>query len=417
MQGVLAINGGGKAVTAPCPHFLWPQVTEATIQAVLEQLKESISIYDRSGIIATLEQKLAAYHGRKHALLTSSGTAALHSMFMAANFRGGDEVICPAYTFFASVSPLLHTEATVVLADCGDDGNIDCAAVENLISQRTRAILVTHMWGLPCDMRPMVQLANRHDLLLFEDGSHAHGARRNGVLVGAFGDAAAFSLQGQKTLTGGEGGFLLTDNDELFYRALAFGHYNKRCKQEIPLGHELGEFAVTGMGLKFRIHPIAAAIANQQLDVLPEVLSGRRGLAKRLIETLRELQCLTLPNPQEGTDPSWYAFVMQYDASMLAEIPIGRFHAALRAEGCWEVDRPGSTCPLNQLPLFQTPHKLLPSYKGKIANVNNAFPKAEQFHRNALKLPVWHRPTDNKLLNQYAAAFHKVVNNHRELMR
>jgi dTDP-4-amino-4,6-dideoxygalactose transaminase len=99
-----------------------------------------------------------------------------------------------------------------------------------------------------------------------EDGSYAHGATYKNKKVGTFGNSSAFSMQGKKTLTGGEGGFLLTNDENVFYRALLLGHYNKRCKQEIPNEHELYSLAVTGMGLKFRIHPVAAAIAEEQFQ-------------------------------------------------------------------------------------------------------------------------------------------------------
>src|SRR3989344_9387912 len=162
MKSKLAINGGEKAVNLDRQHYVWPPITERTKKAVLKQLEESISIYDRSGIIERLEDKFAHYHGKNHALLTNSGTSALHSMFVGANLRGGDEVICPAYTFFATVTPLFFTGAIPVLADCKEDGNIDPDDIEKRITENTKGIIVTHMWGIPCDMDPILEIARKN---------------------------------------------------------------------------------------------------------------------------------------------------------------------------------------------------------------------------------------------------------------
>ena len=261
-RGELAINGGLKTVPTEQQHYVWPPITERTRDAVLGQLEDQISLYNRSNIVARLEDKFMAYHGKRHALLTNSGTIALYSMYVGAGFKEGDEVICPAYTFFATATPLFHMGVVPVLADSDATGNISARAIEEKITDRTKGIVVTHMWGLPCDMDAIMDVANKYGIPVFEDGSHAHGAVYRGRKVGTFGEAAAFSLQGKKTVTAGEGGIIVTDNDDIYYRAVLFGHFNKRCLQEIPEGHELSRFSITGMGLNLRIHPIAAAIAD-----------------------------------------------------------------------------------------------------------------------------------------------------------
>ena len=412
----LAILGGEPTVRFDPPHFVWPPVSEATHEAITAQARQSLSIYNRSGIIAELEDDLARYHGRKHALLTSSGTAALHSLFVGAHLQPGDEVICPTYTFHATVTPLFFTGAIPVLAEAGAHGNLDPADVERRITPRTRAIMVTHLWGVPCEMDALQDIARRHGLMLFEDGSHAHGARYGGRVVGSFGDAAAFSLQGAKTVSGGEGGVLLTDDDDLYYRALLFGHYNKRCQQEIPEGHPLRAFAVTGMGLKLRIHPLAAAIARQQLDRLESVLAGRRHFAARMRQALGVLPGLSVEPLAEGVEPSWYGLIVNYEPEALGGLPLARFVEALQAEGCRDVDLPGSTRSLADFPLFQRPEALFPAYAGKVRYRPEDFPAATERHARSIKLPVWDRREDEPLVEAYMAAFHKVVTHHRELL-
>ena len=416
MKSKLAINGGEKAVNIDRQHYVWPPITERTREAVLRQLEESISIYDRSGIIERLEDKFSKYYGKKHALLTNSGTSALHSMYVGADLKEGDEVICPAYTFYASVTPLFFTGAIPVLADSRDNGNIDPEDIERKITGNTKGIAITHMWGIPCDMDAITEIARQYNLMLFEDASHAHGAVYRGRKVGTFGDASAFSLQAQKTLTGGEGGVLLTDNDEIFYRALLLGHYNKRCKNEIPDDNKLHQYAITGMGLKLRIHPMAAAIADEQFDNLETILENRRKTANGMMEVLRDLPGIEIPNVPNDIESSWYAFIMQYKPEELGGLSIERFYEALKAEGCMELDRPGSTCPLNNHPLFQNPVLLFPRYEGKVSYKRGDFPKAERFHEHSLKLPVWHELKDRDIVESYINAFKKVVENYHELL-
>lgn len=404
-SSLLAIHGGPKAVDQPAPHFVWPEISETTRAAVMRQLDESISIYDRSGIIEDLECSLEDELEVAHALLFNSGTSALFAMFAGLELAPGDEVICPDYTFFASASPLFILGARPVLVDCRGDGNIDPAQIERAFSERTRAVLVTHMWGHPCEMDAITAICNRRGVPLLEDISHAYGAEYRGARVGTFGRAAALSLQGQKVLTGGEGGVLLTNDHEIFYRALALGHYNKRCVREIPADHPLHELAVTGLGLKLRIHPLAAAIAREQLERMPEVLRGRRRCAELLHDELSSLGGITLP-PRDGESrASWYAFVFLLEprlAPLVSEI-----HAALAAEGCTEIDRPKSTAPLHHYPLFRTPEKAFPMLEAKTTQA--AYPVADDFFARALKLPVWHREADIPIARQYASAIRKVI--------
>ena len=304
MTNALAVHGGTPTVEHDGPHFTWPPLGETARRAVLAQLDHTVSIYDRSGVVEELENELREYHGVKHAVLTSSGTAALYSMYAACGIGSGDEVIAPAYTFFATVTPLLHLGAVPVLADCDAAGNIDPDDVARLVTSMTKALIVTHMWGTPADMARLRSLADDHGLILLEDGSHAHGASIDGRRVGTFGRAAAFSMNGPKPLSAGEGGFILTDDDETYYRALLHGQYNKRCRNEIPRTHPLYRYAVTGTGLKHRIHPLAASLARDQLAHLDTYLDGRTRVARYLCDQLGGLAGITVPNVPAGVQPS-----------------------------------------------------------------------------------------------------------------
>jgi len=414
----LAILGGSKTLNKKSPHFIWPLINNRIEKVILKQLHKSISIYDRSGIFKEFEEAFAKYHKRKYALLCSSGTLAIHSMFVAAGLKEGDEVICPAYTFFATVTPLLFTGAKPILCDCDENGNIDPIEIKAKITPRTKGVIITHMWGIPCKMNEIVKICKENNLLLLEDCSHAHGAKYKGKIVGSFGDLAAWSLQGSKNITGGEGGIFLTNNKEFYYKALLLGHYNKRCKQEIPTTHPFYKYAVTGMGLKYRAHPLAIAIAYELFKDLDVYLEKKRQYAKRMIAGLKNLKGVNLPPAflDPNIEPSWYGFVFQYRDEELKGLSINKFYSALQAEGCVEIDRPGSTCPLNYLPLFQDPSGLFPNYHDKVRYSMGDFPAAERFHECSLKLPVWHDLKDEKIVALYIQAFKKVVQNYRALL-
>lgn len=417
MTSPLALLGGTPAVTTGGPHFTWPPIDDITRAKVLTQLDSAVSIPGRSGIVADLEEALQDYFGARYAITTSSGTAALHAAYWAARVQPGNEVIVPAWTFHATASPLFQLGAVPVLCETLPDGNIDPARVAELITPRTRALMVTHLWGKPADMADLTGLARDRGLDLLEDGSHAHGASHGGQKVGTFGLAGAFSLNGPKPLSGGEGGFVLTDDADTYYRILTFAHYNKRARNEIPEPHPLARYAVTGAGLKLRIHPLAAALAHDQLARLDACLAGREEISAHLIRGLGRIPGLEVTPLPEGVKSSWYALTLTYRPDQLSGLSLHRFHEALVAEGATEFDLPGSTRPLNQLPLYQHPSYLFPGYPAVGSPYRPGdFPIAEKAHLHTIKLPVWHREQDLKLADQYVSAARKVSEHHKELL-
>lgn len=396
-------------------RHIWPPITDETVQAVLGQITpDDISYYKRQGVFIKFEDAFKESIGRKHALVVSSGTAALHTAMVACELGPDDEVIVPAYTFYATATPLFQTGALPVLVDAAEsDGNIDPAKIEAAITARTKAVIVTHMWGMPCDMDAIYEISQRHGLRLIEDCSHAHGALYKGRPVGSFGDIAIWSLQGQKLVTGGEGGIVLTDEDNLHYRALLFGQYNKRCLQEIPEGHPLRKYAVTGMGLKLRAHPFAIAMAHQQFQHLGGWHASMNRNASRLTELMSGIDGIQLPVLQHvGDEPSWYAYTFRVTRPLA--ISTKQFCEELNIAGIVDADMPGSTCPLNLLPLFQNPGPLFPSYDGKIAYSPGDFPVAEAFFGSAIKLPIDidESPEYHHVLEGIAATVQSVLEEH-----
>ncbi len=412
----LAINGGTPIFTKVDENrFIHPKITKEIEDSVINQLHESISIYDNSGIFGKFEKEFADYHNSKYGLTFSSGTAALWAMYEGIDLKEGDEIICPCYTFFATVTPILFTGATPVFIDAGEDGNIDVKQVAEKITSKTKAIVVTHMWGYPCEMEQLKEIAKKNNIYLLEDCSHAHGASYNGSKVGSIGDAAVFSLQGQKIITGGEGGILITDNKNIKDRALLLGHYNKRCKVELDKNSELYKYAITGKGMKLRGHPIAIRMAYTYFKQLDEINRMKNEYANLIIKELEGINGLEVLKPKEYCNNSWYAIIIKYNQDKMHGVSRERFVEALHKEGAVEVDIPNSTGPLNNLELFKSPEKLFGKEFVNI-NTNEEFSGASTFYNSIIKLPVWYTEEDRDIVIKYIRAIKKVCNNIKELI-
>jgi perosamine synthetase len=309
----LAMNGGDP-VSIRRIDPVWPRITDELTAALITQAHQRISIYDRSGVVRDFEDAFAEYIGVPRAIATSSGTAALHSLYYGAGIGPGDEVICSDYGFFATITPLVHLGARPVLVDCARDGTISTDMAEAAITGKTKAIMATHMWGQPAQLDALRALCDRRGLLLFEDCSHAHGARFKGSVVGSFGDGAAWSLQAQKTLWAGEGGVLGTRDTAIFERALLLGHFNRRALQEIPESSPNYELAFTGTGLKYRAHPLGLALALPQIKRLDQVIEGRQESATILMEALSAISGIQLLQPPApGVVHGLYSLVVLVD--------------------------------------------------------------------------------------------------------
>ena len=300
----LAIQGGLKSVPIEPPHYRWPHIGEEQINVITAQLQKSISERDNSGVIGAFEKAFSQFVGRQYAVSFASGTSAIHAMCVASPLQPGDEILCPVYTFFATITPFVYEGVKPVFCDCDPVGNISIEDLRVKVSERTKAVIVTHMWGVPCDMTAIVAFCKEHSLFLFEDCSHAHFATWGGRRVGTFGDMAAYSLN-QKAITAGEGGVFVTDNEEYRDRALRFGHYNNRCKKEISQDKPYYQFALTGMGLKLRAHPLAMALALNQITHAEDIENRRRANLNILIESARQYDVLdrsllTLPRECMG---------------------------------------------------------------------------------------------------------------------
>lgn len=403
----LAINGGIPIMDQHQGKFIHPKITKNIEDAVIEQLYDTISIYDRSNIFKKFETEFANYHNKKYGIVTSSGTSAIHSMFDAIGLKKGDEIICPIYTFFATISPIFQTGAKPIFVDCDNTGNIDFNKIEEVITKKTKAIIVTHMWGYPCKMDVIRKITDKYNIYLLEDCSHAHGGEYLGKKLGEWGDAAAFSLQGNKIITGGEGGIVITNSKYIYKNCIMFGHYNKRCRQELSENSIDYKYSITGKGLKFRAHPIAIRIAYEMFKELDKMNKIKNQMVELINANVENIDGIELNTPYEGSKNSYYAIIFKYDSSKFNNLCLEKFLEALHAEGGVEFDKPSSTCPLNKLELFNHPEYLYPEYGGLFGE--ECYENAENFYKNCFKLPVWYNEEDMDLVLKYCDILKKVA--------
>jgi perosamine synthetase len=424
-SGALAIKGGPKAVTIEWERD-WPLIGTEETDAVIDLMKQRVlSIYDRSGIIAEFEDSFAAYHavGEQHPYVVAhnSGTSALHAAYFGLGLMPGDEVIVPTYTFLATVVPVLNCGAVPVFADMDPETlNVAPASVVKLVTPRTRAIVATHMWGHPADMGELCRIGKQSGIPVVEDCSHAHGATIGGQKVGTFGTVACFSLEGHKPIVAGEGGALLTWSRDIYERVLMLGHFGKRIKEEVS-SPELRAFVQTGFGYKYRMHPLAAAIANQQIRRLDGRNEQRRRNLELLADLLRGLPGVRPPEARPGfTYGGWYGFKVRYDASQFGGLPLDQFIAALRAEGV-QAKVPGSP-PLHSLPLFALSRtrarRLALPWAESLSDEPRQpghCPVAEAVYPTLISLPTFSGDCE-EIIRQYGDAFVKVTSSWEQLI-
>jgi dTDP-4-amino-4,6-dideoxygalactose transaminase len=245
--------------------------------------------------VYSFEQAFAAQCGVRHAVATSSGTGALICALKAVGVEPGDEVIVPAYTFIASFSAVLSAGGVPALTENDDSLNIDPADIERRITARTKAVMPVHMLGNPCALDEIASICRRHGLRLVEDVCQANGASYHGRKLGSIGEIGAFSLNIFKTVTAGDGGAVVTDDDTLYH--IAFGYHDQG---HLPLraGVEVGERSI--LGTNFRMNELTGAVALAQLRKLERVLAvlrEKKRLFKGLISGLPGMKFRKLNDP------------------------------------------------------------------------------------------------------------------------
>jgi dTDP-4-amino-4,6-dideoxygalactose transaminase len=255
--------------------------------------------------------------------MTNSGTASIHAALAAAGVRPGDEVITPAFSFVATAMAVLQHNAIPVFVDIEPTTlGMDPRKIEAAITPRTKALLPVHMHGMPCDLAPMLELARRHELVLIEDAAQAHGAVIGGRRVGTLGRAGCFSLQSSKNLACGEGGILVTDDDELFQRANRTRMFGEDVSQEDAAAYDIrrpldGNRAYDSqtIGWMYRATELSAAVARAQLQKLDRHNEAALANAELLSARLGALPGVTPPAVPAGRVPAWHKYRVSFDAT------------------------------------------------------------------------------------------------------
>ncbi|HEY8079601.1 MAG TPA: DegT/DnrJ/EryC1/StrS family aminotransferase [Labilithrix sp.] len=359
----LALFGGTPTVDR-IAHRRWPIVGDAERDAVLGVLERGVLSGASAPESVAFEQEFGRFVEAKHALLTHSGTSALHLALAAAGVRAGDHVIVPAYSFVATPLAVLHCGAIPIFADVDDaTGLIDPADVARRVGSRTRAVMPVHVHGCALDLDPLLALGRDRGLAIIEDAAQAHGARWRGRAVGAIGTAGGFSLQSSKNLGVGEGGVFVTNDDALAEEAVRMRSFG----QEVTLADRDAFDAMRPLdasravasrrvGWMYRGTELASALGRSMLARLPERTAACQANAELLSRALGELAGVLPPTIPPGSTSVHHKYRVRLDPARAGvDIPRRVFRdvvaQALRAEGlevvAWQTD------PLPAQPVFR----------------------------------------------------------------
>ncbi|MDO5848122.1 MAG: DegT/DnrJ/EryC1/StrS family aminotransferase [Methanobrevibacter sp.] len=276
-----------------------PIIGEEEIANVVEVLKSGMIAQGPK--VAEFEEKFAEWVGAKYAIATNSGTAALHVALLAAGIGEGDEVITTPFTFIASGNAIVYTGATPVFADIDlETYDIDPDTIEDLITDKTKAIMPVQLYGQAADMDKIREIAEKHDLLVIEDAAQAHGAMYNDEMVGSMGDLACFSFYPTKNMTTSEGGMITTDDEELAEKARVFRAHGSNIKYK----HD-------EIGYNFRSSDIAAAIGLAQLDKIDGFNEQRIANAAYLNEGLKDVDGVITPVSPENRKHVYHQYTIR----------------------------------------------------------------------------------------------------------
>ncbi|MBS1801660.1 MAG: DegT/DnrJ/EryC1/StrS family aminotransferase [Acidobacteria bacterium] len=331
----LAIDGGQCVRTRTLAP--WPSLSEDEVQAVSNVLRSGKLNYWTGEEVRQFENEFASFAGCQHAIAVANGTVALELALYALEIGTGDEVIVPSRTFVASASCAIMRGARPVFADVDPiSQTITADSISEVLSPRTKAIIAVHLAGWPCDMDPIIDLARKHGLRVIEDCAQAHGATYKGRPVGCLGDAAAFSFCQDKIMsTGGEGGMLTTNDDDLWRRAWSFKDHGKDHDAAYEQHHS-SEFRWLhdSFGTNWRLTEMQAAIGRSLLAKLPSQLERRRTNADILSQRFRTLPALRVTAPPREIHHAYYKYYVFLRPEWLqAGWNRDRFLQAVVAEG------------------------------------------------------------------------------------
>lgn len=301
--------------------------------------------------IYRFEKEFAAYQDSKYALATSSCTGAIHIALMALGIKAGDEVIVPEITWIASVEPVLYIGAKPVFVDVlPDTWCIDPSKIELAITNKTKAIIPVHVYGNLCEMDEIMRIAKKHGLVVLEDAAEALGSEYKGRKAGSIGDAGVFSFHGTKTMTTGEGGIMVTNNDKVLNRAKILNDHGRDPK--------IGKtFWMQEYGYKYKMSNIQAALGCAQLQRIKELTDKKREIFGWYKELLADLPC-TLNPELPGTKNTYWMPTAIFDESV--KFDREALFAYMKERN---IDSRPFFYPLSSLPMFDAKKDNIVSYE------------------------------------------------------
>jgi dTDP-4-amino-4,6-dideoxygalactose transaminase len=351
-----------------------------------DELVEAVLAVVRSGWwsmgprVEEFEREFAGFCGADHAIAVANGTAALHLALLAVGCGPGDEVVVPSLNFVAAANTIKHTGAEPVFCDIvgPEELNLDPADVEAAVSKRTKAVIVLHYAGFPCDMAAVDEVAERHGLAVVEDAAHAPGASLGGRMCGTLGNVGCFSFFANKNLPVGEGGMLVTDDEELAaHLRLLRSHGMTTLTWDRHQGHA-SSYDVVLPGFNYRLDEVRAAVGIVQLRRLPEENAGRARIAARYREALDGQQGLTMPFGGDVRErvPSHHLAVVL--------LPEGADRAAVRTA----LDERGIQTSVHYPPIH--------TFSAYRSESRRPLPRTDAVAERLLTLPLYGRMTDEQ---------------------
>lgn len=415
----LALLGGEPVFTEKPPQelFKWPIITQEDIDAATEVIVNNK--FSGTDITVKFEEEFAQWQGRDFALAFTNGTMSLAAAMFAVGLSEGDEIICPTKTYWASIAQAAWFGAKAVFCNIDENLCMDPADLERCITPRTKAIMVVHYLAYPCDMDAIMEIANRHNLYVIEDVSHAHGSLYKGKKVGNFGHVAAMSMMCQKLFAAGELGMLVTDDRKLYERALAYGHYERNNDNLIYESEELKDFYHMPLGaVKGRANQLCSALARVQLKYFDERCAEVNRAVNYFYDSVEGLPGIK-PRRVDGSDGStmggFYAPRLMYKPEELEGLSAARYAEAVRAElngtyHCYS----GANFNLHTHKYFTHFDPLHSTVIKTDADVADAtLDSAENVY--CVRIP-WFKHLDREWIDRYVSAYKKVLENYKDLL-
>lgn len=368
-------------------------LTEVEVQSVLAPLQSGWLVQGPK--VLEFEEKWSAFTGAKHSIAVTSCTSALHLSLVALGFQPGDEAIVPAFTWVATANVIEHLGGSVVFCDIDlKTFNLDVAQLAEKITNKTKAILPVHLFGLAVDMDPISQLAKRHNLYIVEDAACGFGSLYKGQHVGGFGEAGCFSFHPRKAITTGEGGMITTDSDDLAKKLRRLRDHGAVITD---LQRHLGQKPYlladhSDAGYNQRMTDLQAALGSAQMNRAEDILEERRRLARRYDEAFSSLTWLKTPAKIENCEHSYQSYPCLFEPEGITLESVSRINQ-MRNDFMDELQKNG----ISTRPATHAVH-MLKFYKEKYQLNAEDFPNAYFANDCSISLPLFHGMTEAEQL-------------------